>query len=380
MPRKQQTISDPYTKEAVPRLISQFESLAPKKLKERESGALVSGQKVKGWRELALIEASHLKKIFPDSKPQPTYGKAMAALRMMRKYAVDNYKFYLDDPEMAGRVRTTMTHFFDALSFLFSEYKKISNEEQKQRISNLQFNRQTINPTQFIEQAEATLRMVEDFAKSNPKASLKDCDSVHWADVSCALALVTGRRMAEIHQSATFELGQYSELNRQQKLYCLEANWLWFSGQLKGKEDNNAAKRKERFPIPVLVSPHLVLLGLDYLEENGKRVVKEESTTLVNKKYSVQLMRQVDRKWRVDPRPKEETSSATGEVKKVKFSYHSLRDCWFLCAVQAANIEAFNYPMVAPSLLGHSGVGSLTSYQIYKLAEGATTHIEGDKP
>lgn len=352
MVKKQQAIVDPYIKEAMPRLISQFEKLAPKKLKERENGCLVGGVKVEGWRALALLEATHLKQTFPDSKPIPTYGRAQNGLRMLRKYAFDNYRFYLEDPEMAGRVRTTMVHFFDALSFLFSEYKKVSNEQQRQRIDNLQYERQAIKPAPYVSQAESVLRMVE--AGQKP----------HWADVSCALALVTGRRMAEIHQTAKFELGSDDQLDRRQKLYCKDGKWLWFSGQLKGKEDNNLAKRKEHFPIPTLVEPELVILGLSYLanHEPTKRVPESEATVVVNKKFSVQLMRQVDAKWRVDPRPKD------GD-EKVKFSYHNLRDVYFLVAVHQASIEPFNYPMVAPSILGHSGVGSLISYQVYRLVE-----------
>ena len=93
-------------------------------------------------------------------------------------------------------------------------------------------------------------------------------EDVEWRDVSCVLALVTGRRMGEVHLSGVFT--QVSEYE------------VAFSGQLKGKSrkvkvgERKLALRDYEFSIPTLVRAELVVKGIAWLEANGKRFERDE--------------------------------------------------------------------------------------------------------
>ncbi|WP_414579293.1 protelomerase family protein [Anabaena sp. CCY 9402-a] len=92
-----------------------------------------------------------------------------------------------------------------------------------------------------------------------------------WKRVSIAMVIATGRRLAEVHQSSTiFEL--------------VDSHHVAFKGQLKVKGD--AAKYFEDNPsyeIPVLVGADLVVVGHQWLKDNGKVVDSPEG---VNRRYS----------------------------------------------------------------------------------------------
>lgn len=98
--------------------------------------------------------------------------------------------------------------------------------------------------------------------------------SSSWRDLSCAIALLTGRRMAEIHQSASFEVvGEYE---------------LLFRGQLKekGKVDSQS---DSGYVIPTLCRAVYAVEALDRLTASGKRIDKSAPTSGVNARFSSDL-------------------------------------------------------------------------------------------
>lgn len=96
----------------------------------------------------------------------------------------------------------------------------------------------------------------------------------YWRDVAIALAITTGRRMNELfHVSTSFEK--------------INDDWVWFSGQSKGK--TYSAKFYEKFPqyaIPVHAPADTVIKGWQYLIKCGLQV---EERRAVNKLYSKNL-------------------------------------------------------------------------------------------
>lgn len=133
---------------------------------------------------------------------------------------------------------------------------------QERRIAARRKERETISFKPLYEFASATLSKLD---------TLKPRD---WKYVSVALAIVTGRRLAEIHRSAThFEYVDKSHVS--------------FSGQLKAKGD--AAEyfaKNPSYKIPVLVDAKLVCKAHQWLKDNAKVVDTAEAA---NRRYSGDL-------------------------------------------------------------------------------------------
>ena len=99
-----------------------------------------------------------------------------------------------------------------------------------------------------------------------------------YRNVAIALAIVTGRRMAEILAVGRFELSGTK-------------NHLLFTGQSKTR-GSTAGNSTEVFDIPVLAEPELILKAFEYLD-NDKDKYRQETTEEVNKKYSKSLSRKM---------------------------------------------------------------------------------------
>ncbi|MCL1476016.1 protelomerase family protein [Argonema antarcticum] len=88
-------------------------------------------------------------------------------------------------------------------------------------------------------------------------SSLEATGSADWKQVSVALAIATGRRMAEIHQKAT-------------KFEYVEPHYVLFTGQLKARGDAAIYfQQNPSYLIPVLVDGSLVVKGHQWLKSNG---------------------------------------------------------------------------------------------------------------
>lgn len=119
--------------------------------------------------------------------------------------------------------------------------------------------------------------LVEDCQKT--LNALDAGDKPHWTRVSIAIALGTGRRMAEVHALGSFEVtGEFE---------------LYFSGQAKtrGAEDSNT-----EYKIPTIFPASQLKKALAYLEEAGRRIPaidQLKSRTATNRAFGTSLSRAV---------------------------------------------------------------------------------------
>lgn len=309
-------LENTYVDERVKALIPKFEALAPYKRKEREKGkSLGSGEVLEGWQNLALNEARILKMRYPDDNPdsEKIYGTATTQITKLKKALKTNAKYLVKDHANYNPVQTIITHFGEALSFLFREYKIRSNEKDREAASErtTSENRLELDLTPFLKEAHRILVLVSKGATTS---------DIEWRDVSCAIALVSGRRMAEVHLSGDFKVtGDYQ---------------LSFKGQLKGKArkvkilaDDGTKKdvmlRDFEFTIPSLVRADLVVKGIEWLDANGKRFSKDEPQERVNARWSKVLSERVRDEWNLFE----------------GMTYHKLRGAYFAACVRNAELE-----------------------------------------
>lgn len=103
---------------------------------------------------------------------------------------------------------------------------------------------------------------------------LSDIDNLSsrkWKHVSIALAIATGRRLAEIHQQST-------------KFEYVDKNHVNFTGQLKVKGDaEEYFEKNPSYEIPVLIDAKLVCKAHQWLKDNDKVVGNSKA---VNRRYS----------------------------------------------------------------------------------------------
>lgn len=174
---------------------------------------------------------------------------------------------------------------------------------------------------------------------------LRDPDTHGWKKVSCALALVTGRRMAEIHCTAEFNpVDDYS---------------VEFSGQLKtkGREDGT-----QSYEIPVLVNSGLIVDALQWLgrmqTERGKPG-RIDDVRLVNKLYSKELSREME----VGPFHIEAGEGSHLPYKALRALYAEI------CYQQYCDPNLVTRSGYFSRILGHSDndVDTSHSYQVYSL-------------
>ncbi|PMB22779.1 protelomerase family protein, partial [Fischerella thermalis] len=158
----------------------------------------------------------------------------------------------------------------------------------------------------------------------------KNGEEPNWMDVSCSIALATGRRMAEVHLSAKFEqVGDYA---------------VNFTGQLKGKDrkvrvgDKKIAKRDVVFTIPTLLPAELVCVGLQWLGESGKRFSPDEDPERVNRRFS-KTLNQACKQWDIFPEDER--------------TYHKFRAAYLrACIVNDGNVDPYDFTDYAKEILG----------------------------
>lgn len=103
----------------------------------------------------------------------------------------------------------------------------------------------------------------------------------HWAKVSIAFALGTGRRMVEVHALGEFEVtGEYQ---------------LHFSGQAKTRGADGA---KDEYGIPTLFPANQLIAALEYLEREGRRIDGDEQRRdrlATNRAFGMALSRAMEK-------------------------------------------------------------------------------------
>jgi hypothetical protein len=329
-------LQNTYVEGRVKVLIPKFEALAPYKRKKREEGDKNEG--VEGWKYLAVREASILKASYDEPL---TCLRQITALKKGLKSAA---RTHVEDHANYSPVMTIITHFGEALSFLFSEYTIAKNERYRGAVKERSApeNRIELDLSPFLKQGHEILSAVKNGATK---------EDIEWRDVSCALALVTGRRMGEIHLSGEFRcLGEYE---------------VGFKGQLKGKsrkvrvEGNRVALRDYEFPIPTLVGAELVVKGIEWLEVNGKRFGRDEDPERVNRRWSKVLSERVKDEWSFMP----------------DVTYHKFRGAYFRACVENANVDPYDWEDFARAILGDDDSATIKAYKRFVVMQDSVTRV-----
>jgi len=329
-------IENSYIIERTAILIPAFEALAPYKPNQRKKGT----KDLPGIEKLAAIEARLLKINYPDEKPeeQKTYGTCLRQITALKKALKVAAKSQLKDAALLHPVNTIITHFGNSLSYQFAAYKENQNTRYRQEVAkrSTKENRVELDLSRYLERAYKILTNV---ATGND-------DLIDWRDVSCALALVTGRRMAEIHLSANFEkIDDYK---------------VAFQGQLKGKTRRveDTILRNVVFEIPTLVPANLVCFGLQWLDSKGKRFDKSEDPERVNRRWS-KVLSEACKDWSIIP----------------EMTYHKFRGAYLRASIVNSQCDPFDYIDYARAILGDDDESTIKAYQRFALKAGTKTKI-----
>jgi hypothetical protein len=332
-------LENSYVDEQVLVLLPQFEALAPYKLNQRKNGV----GDLTGWHKLALQQARLLKLTYPDERTEAEkeYGTALRQVTALKKALIASAKKDLKDPALYHPVNTIITHFGNELSNHFAIYKENQNTRY----------RQTVTERRKVEnRIEIDLSNSLEYAYNLLTNLAEDTD---WLDVSCSLALTTGRRMAEIHLSANFEkLDDYT---------------IAFRGQLKGKNrkirvDNKPVALKDvTFKIPTLLPAELICSGLQWLDNKGKRFDSDDDPERVNRRFS-KTLNQACKNWEIFP-PSDRT-------------YHKFRAAYLRAAIiNDGNVDPYDFTDFAKEVLGDDDETTINAYKRYEIKPGSLTRI-----
>ncbi|MTJ56074.1 hypothetical protein FJR38_27230 [Anabaena sp. UHCC 0253] len=323
-------------------LLPQFEALAPYKITQRKKGV----GDLTGWHKLAIQEARLLKLNYPDDKPEDDkeYGTALRQITALKKALKLASKTELKDAALLNPVNTIITNFGNELSNQFAIYKENQNTRYRETVTERRKveNRIEIDLTNSLKYAYNILTDVKNGE-----------DSINWLDVSCAVALATGRRMAEVHLSASFEL--------------IDSHTVAFKGQLKGKDrkirvvDKAVKLRDVTFKIPTLLPADLVCFALDWLNSKGKRFDKDEDPERVNRRFS-KTLNQACKDWDIFPADER--------------TYHKFRAAYLRAAIiNDGNVDPYDFTDFAKEVLGDDDESTINAYKRYEIKQGSLTKI-----
>jgi hypothetical protein len=334
-------LENSFIDERVKILLPQFEALAPYKLNQRKNGI----NALTGWHKLAIQEARLLKLNYPDDKPEESkeYGTALRQITALKKELKLAAKTDLGDKALLNPVSTIITHFGNELSNQFAVYKENQNTRYRQTVSERRQkeNRVQIDLTHSLKYAYNVL------------TDIKSGEDTNWLDTSCAIALSTGRRMAEIHLSATFE--------------AIDDYTIAFKGQLKGKSrkvrvGDRAVKLADvLFKIPTLLPADLICFALNWLNEKGKRFDRNEDPERVNRRFS-KTLNQACKDWDIFP--------------EADRTYHKFRAAYLRAAIiNDGNIDPYDFTDFAKEVLGDDDEATINAYKRYEIKPGSLTKI-----
>lgn len=374
--------SNTYIDHRVKELIPLIESLAPFTATARKNGK----NGLIGWKALAIEEARRLKLTYPDEtnedgtqKPESdrTYGTCLRQVTALKKALRCLGKEVMSDPATINQFKTIASHFGEILSDQFSGYKSLQNFEYSARVKSrsTEGQRIVVNLEPFIQQAHAVLSMV-----------VND-EEIDWREVTCAIALVTGRRMAEILATGKFTKVSDYEVS--------------FQGQLKGKDSGIATDKKGnqvrgtlsqfkqmqslnqvatdskfiplikyQFTIPTLVRADLVVAGIEYLAEQGKRLEANEDPEMVNRRWAKPLAERIQKSWVIVPN--EEWQAVDP---KDKMTFHKLRGAYFIGVMGTMQSSFSAMKSLAESILGDKDLSAIENYERFDIAPDTLTRI-----
>ena len=197
-------------------------------------------------------------------------------------------------------------------------------------------NQISIDPSGLLKKAEDVL--------ANPEAA-------RYEDVAIALAIATGRRMAEIMASGKFEAIEGSN------------DTLLFSGLTKARASKET-KSVQKIVIPTLVDSELVLKAIKVLEDNKRRL---DDPDAVNQKYAKPMSRQVKANWLTIANP-----DLSDDIREV-FTFKSLR-ALYAAICHESRAGDIDKDLYFSRILGHDANDLTTaqSYKIWKLTPSAS--------
>jgi hypothetical protein len=335
-------LKNSYIDDRVEFLLPQFEALAPYKITQRKKGV----GDLTGWHKLAIQEARLLKLKYPDDKPEDDkeYGTALRQITALKKYLKLASKTGLKDAALLNPVNTIITNFGNELSNQFAIYKENQNTRYRETVTERRKleNRIEIDLTNSLKYAYNILTDVKNGE-----------DKTNWLDVSCAVTLATGRRMAEVHLSASFEL--------------IDSHTVAFKGQLKGKDrkirvvDKAVKLRDVTFKIPTLLPADLVCFALDWLNSKGKRFDKDEDPERVNRRFS-KTLNQKCKDWDIFPADER--------------TYHKFRAAYLRAAIiNDGSVDPYDFLDFAKEVLGDDDESTINAYKRYEIKQGTLTRI-----
>lgn len=218
-----------------------------------------------------------------------------------------------------------------------TEVSKVAKEREVFRLEHVQ----EIDVGLMLERANKVLRAIA--TEKQPR----------WIDVSIALALVTGRRMSEIHATGSFEF--------------VDDYHVAFNGQLKKSQE------ADRYTIPVLMDAKYVVLGHEYLKLLDKYVPDEPK--LAHTRYSKDISCRGMGLWYTECLPGlKNFTDEKGKSVSVR-TYHRLREMYALTCVKVygpKDPSAYELINFYKSILGHAETGSqfLAYERNFKLTGG----------
>lgn len=193
-----------------------------------------------------------------------------------------------------------------------AEKTNAKKENYKQSIGNRFEEKSEIDSSKLIKLAEWFLSNVETM------------EAKQWKQVSISIAIVTGRRQSEVHNTDT--------------VFTVDGDGLLFTGQLKAR--GLAAEYYEENPtykIPCLVAPELVVNAHQWLKDEGKTEADAKKSHNRFSRYLSEAVKGLASELDLDPK---------------KFTYKSLRSIYAQVAVKLAQPEDEN--IYIAEILGHS--------------------------
>jgi len=334
-------ITNTLINERVAYLLPVFEALAPCKISDRKKGR----GDLPGWQSLAIHEARLLRINYPDERPEAEreYGTCLRQITALKKELKKAAKTQLKDPMLVNQVNTIITNFGNALSDQFAAYKFQQSTRYKETVKERrqEENRIEIDLTNSLQYAFDVL------------SAIKKGEDANWMDVSCAIALATGRRMAEIHLSASFEK--------------VDDYFIIFKGHLKGKTrrvkvaGKAVPVRDYGFNIPTLLPADLVCFGLQWLTDKGKRFPSTEDPERVNRRWS-KVLNEYVKDWDIFPE---------GER-----TYHKFRAAYLrACVENDPTVDKYDFADYAEQVLGDKDETTINSYKRYQIKPGSVTKL-----
>lgn len=310
----------------------EFEALPPvEQTKENKH------KKIKEASIVDLALEAYLNLLENYELPSEANGlKVWSGSRQASKVVEELEKMKTVDDGLQRRMETTIGSFRKFLNVHCSAPRKAYNDSLKSRVEerSSEENRREVDLTEYLKQAHTVLTLTA----NNEKVS--------WKDVACALALVTGRRQAEVMASGKFS--HHSEYE------------VIFSGQLKTKGHRDIKTgillSEVEHVIKTLVPAHLVIAGIKWLEANGKRVSNPDKVNGLHGRY---LSEAVSLNWKIDD----------------EFTFHGFRGLYVEACMHNGKIDTKSYPKFARAALCDESPGAVNSYIRFDLVEGSLTKI-----